>query len=83
MAEPYHGNSLFVMVAVRQFVAHRGLLTEKKICGSVKVMVWSLIYGFDIFVSDKINPRSMEPSRTPFTTSEFSQHCNLMTAVGI
>ena len=53
MAEPYHGNSLFVMVAVRQFVAHRGLMTEKKICGSVKVMVWSLIDGFDIFVSDK------------------------------
>ena len=34
-----------------------GLLTEKKICGSVEVMVWSLIFGFDIFVSDKINPR--------------------------
>ena len=59
MAEPYHGNSLFVMVAVRQFVAHRGLMTEKKICGSVEVMVWSLIYVFDIFVSDKINPRSV------------------------
>ena len=59
MAEPYHGNALFVMVAVRQFVAHRGLMAEKKICGSVKVMVWSLIYVFDIYVSDKINPRSV------------------------